>query len=129
MTLVSVVMAVYNDARSVRAAVYSILEQTFGDFEFVVSVDSGESLEMPVADPSNSINEHAASLVEEDHLPDGAPVLRGVARAWLLPVAVGMLRRKDRGDPDHDDPRPGDPGEVGASGDGETEDHGDARFL
>jgi glycosyltransferase involved in cell wall biosynthesis len=42
MTLVSVVMAVYNDARSVRAAVHSILEQTFGDFEFVI-VDDGST--------------------------------------------------------------------------------------
>jgi glycosyltransferase involved in cell wall biosynthesis len=42
MTLVSVVMAVYNDARSVRAAVHSVLEQTFEDFEFVV-VDDGST--------------------------------------------------------------------------------------
>jgi glycosyltransferase involved in cell wall biosynthesis len=42
MTLVSVVMAVYNDARSVRAAVRSILEQTFSDFEFVI-VDDGST--------------------------------------------------------------------------------------
>jgi predicted component of type VI protein secretion system len=46
-----------------------------GDFEIVVSIDSGESLEMPVADPSNSINEHAASLVEEDHLKTGMLLL------------------------------------------------------
>jgi len=46
-----------------------------GDFEIVVSIDSGESLVMPVADPSNSINEHAASLVEEDPLKTGVLLL------------------------------------------------------
>jgi hypothetical protein len=37
-------------------------------------------------------------LVEEDHLPDGAAVLRGIARACLLPMAVGLLCGQDRGD-------------------------------
>jgi glycosyltransferase involved in cell wall biosynthesis len=42
MTFISVVMAVYNDARSVRSAMCSILEQTFDDFEFVI-VDDGST--------------------------------------------------------------------------------------
>jgi type VI secretion system FHA domain protein len=46
-----------------------------GDFEIVVSIDSGESLEMPAADLANSINEHAASLVDEDPLKTGMLLL------------------------------------------------------
>ena len=46
-----------------------------GDFEMVVSIDSGESLEMPAAELSGSINEHAASLVEEDPLKTGMLLL------------------------------------------------------
>ena len=46
-----------------------------GDFQMVVSIDSGESIEMPVADPANSINEHAASLVDEDPLKTGMLLL------------------------------------------------------
>ncbi len=46
-----------------------------GDFEIVVSIDSGESLEMPAIDPSNSIREHAASLVDEDPLKTGMLLL------------------------------------------------------
>jgi type VI secretion system FHA domain protein len=46
-----------------------------GDFEIVVSIDSGESLVMPAADPSKAISEHAASLVEEDPLKTGMLLL------------------------------------------------------
>jgi type VI secretion system protein len=46
----------------------------FGDFEIVVSIDSGESLQMPAAPPP-SVTEHDSSLVEEDVLKTGMLLL------------------------------------------------------
>jgi len=46
----------------------------FGDFEMVVSIDSGESLQMPAAPPP-SVAEHSSSLVEEDVLKTGMLLL------------------------------------------------------
>ena len=46
----------------------------FGDFEMVVSIDSGESLQMPAAPPP-SVADHESSLVEEDVLKTGVLLL------------------------------------------------------
>ena len=46
----------------------------FGDFEMVVSIDSGESLQMPAAPPP-SVTDHESSLVEEDVLKTGVLLL------------------------------------------------------
>jgi predicted component of type VI protein secretion system len=46
----------------------------FGDFEIVVSIDSGESLQMPAAPPP-SVADHSSSLVEEDVLKTGMLLL------------------------------------------------------
>jgi len=45
-----------------------------GDFEIVVSIDSGESLQMPAPAPP-SVAEHSASLVDEDPLKTGMLLL------------------------------------------------------
>lgn len=47
----------------------------FGDFEVIVSIDSGESLQMPAAEPLDGMREHAQSLVEEDVLKTGMLLL------------------------------------------------------
>ena len=46
-----------------------------GDFEIVVSIDSGESIHMPTAEPLDGMREHAHSLVEEDPLKTGMLLL------------------------------------------------------
>lgn len=44
MPLVSVIMSVYNETELIlRAAIESILEQTFTDFEFIIVMDSPEN--------------------------------------------------------------------------------------
>lgn len=46
-----------------------------GDFEIVVTIDSGESLQMPAVKPLDGMREHARSLVEEDPLKTGMMLL------------------------------------------------------
>jgi predicted component of type VI protein secretion system len=46
-----------------------------GDFEIVVSIDSGESIQTPAAEPLDGMREHAHSLVEEDALKTGMLLL------------------------------------------------------
>jgi glycosyltransferase involved in cell wall biosynthesis len=44
--LVSVVMAVHNEENNIRAAIESILNQTFTDFEFII-IDDGSTDKTP----------------------------------------------------------------------------------
>ena len=46
-----------------------------GDFEVVVSIDSGESIEMPIPEAPAALRDHADSLVEEDVLKTGMLLL------------------------------------------------------
>lgn len=46
-----------------------------GDFEIVASIDSGESIEMPVPEAPDALRDHANSLVEEDILKTGMLLL------------------------------------------------------
>jgi len=47
----------------------------FGDFEISVTIDSGESIVMPLDEPASDVTEHAASLVPEESLMTGVQLL------------------------------------------------------
>lgn len=47
----------------------------FGDFEIVVSIDSGESLAMPLDETGNAVTDHSSSLVPEESLRTGVQLL------------------------------------------------------
>lgn len=47
----------------------------FGDFEILVTIDTGESLQMPVTESLDGLREHAKSLVEEEALKTGMLLL------------------------------------------------------
>ena len=47
----------------------------FGDFEIKVTIDSGESLVMPLDEPSSSVTDHEASIVPEESLKTGVQLL------------------------------------------------------
>ena len=46
-----------------------------GDFEITVSIDSGESIVLPLDEPESKIAEHVASLVPEESLRTGVQLL------------------------------------------------------
>jgi len=46
-----------------------------GDFEITVSIDSGESIVMPLDEPGSAAHEHATSLVPEESLRTGVQLL------------------------------------------------------
>ena len=47
----------------------------FGDFEMSVSIDSGESIVMPLDEPASVVSDNAASLVPEESLLTGVQLL------------------------------------------------------
>ena len=47
----------------------------FGNFEMSVTIDSGESLVMPLDEPASAVTEHAASLVPDESLMTGVQLL------------------------------------------------------
>lgn len=47
----------------------------FGDFEMTVSIESGESLVMPLDEPESRVADHASSLVPEESLLTGVQLL------------------------------------------------------
>jgi len=48
MPLISVIMSVYNDEKNVRPAIESILNQTFNDFEFIITEDCSKDNSLQV---------------------------------------------------------------------------------
>jgi len=47
----------------------------FGDFEMTVSIESGESIVMPLDEPDSKVAEHVASLVPDESLHTGVQLL------------------------------------------------------
>ena len=47
----------------------------FGDFEITVSIESGESIVMPLEEPESQVADHASSLVPEESLQTGVQLL------------------------------------------------------
>jgi glycosyltransferase involved in cell wall biosynthesis len=91
---VSVIMSVYNGARDAPAAVRSILNQTFRDFE-LIAIDNGSS-----KDDSRAVIE---ALAQDDPRCRVVPLETNIGLAGALNCGIGLARGRYIARQDHDD--------------------------
>ena len=93
MTLVSVVMPVYNQERYIATAIKSILEQTYSSFEFIIVDDGSTDRTIEIVE---SFADERIRLIRAPHAGFIAAISRGVAEAtgkWIarmdsVPIAT-----------------------------------------